>query len=283
MCEGFPAHESGSSAPSSLRNRTPKDEFCRLLSNLGIEVNCMRWHGEMRVTCPSCQSRPNGFPMPTTLLALDLSTAHGSIAVVRGDDVLFRSSFQSERSHNAQVFAPLREALGAAGDELTGFVIGNGPGSYTGVRIAIAAAQGIALSRDVWCVGWSSLSAPDVEAPGSYSIIGDARRQSFYLARVEEGRLLADLEIVSAEVARERCANDGEGWLTFDAKPPLGLTALSCAKPDAARLAKIVQGLSADELAGLIAQPLIPHYLAEAFITMPKRPVISSSPSFSTP
>ena len=128
------------------------------------------------------------------LLALDLSTAHGSIAVVRGDDVLFRSSFQSERSHNAQVFAPLREALAVAGSELTGIVIGNGPGSYTGVRIAIAAAQGIALSRNVWCVGWSSLTAPDVDAPASFSVIGDARRQSFYLARVENGRLLPDLD-----------------------------------------------------------------------------------------
>lgn len=208
--------------------------------------------------------------MPTTLLALDLSTAHGSIAVVRGDDVLFRSTFQSERSHNAQVFAPLREALAAAGDQLTGIVIGNGPGSYTGVRIAIAAAQGIALSRNVWCVGWSSLTAPDLDAPASYNIIGDARRQSFYLARVENSRLLPDLEIVSAEVARERTA-DCEIVYTFDAKCPLGLS-LRSAKPDAAKIAKIVQSLPADELAALISQPLIPHYLAEAFITLPKRP-----------
>jgi len=204
------------------------------------------------------------------LLALDLSTAHGSIAVVRGDDVLFRSTFQSERSHNAQVFAPLREALAAAGNELTGIVIGNGPGSYTGVRIAIAAAQGIALSRNVWCVGWSSLTAPDLDAPDSYNIIGDARRQSFYLARVENGRLLPDLEIVSAEIARKRTA-DCEIVYTFDAKPPLDLS-LHSAKPDAAKLAQIVQSLPPDELATLISQPLIPHYLAEAFITLPKRP-----------
>ena len=211
------------------------------------------------------------------LLALDLSTAHGSIAVVRGADVLFRSTFQSERSHNAQVFAPLREALAAAGSELTGIIIGNGPGSYTGVRIAIAAAQGIALSRDVWCVGWSSLTAPDVAAPASYPVIGDARRQSFYLARVEDGKLLPDLDIVSAEVARERIG-DCEIVYTFDAKPPLGLTTLNAAKPDAAKLAQIVQSLPDDELAALIAQPLIPHYLAEAFITMPKRPAHTPTP-----
>ena len=204
------------------------------------------------------------------LLALDLSTAHGSIAVVRGDDVLFTAAFQSERSHNAQVFAPLRDALDAAGSELTGIVIGNGPGSYTGVRIAIAAAQGIALSRKVWCVGWSSLTAPDIDAPIDYSIIGDARRQSFYLARVEKGLLLPDLEIVTPEVARERTAN-GQPWLTFDPKPPLDLPHVLSAQPCATRLAQAIQRLSPAELEALITQPLIPHYLAEAFITTPKK------------
>jgi tRNA threonylcarbamoyladenosine biosynthesis protein TsaB len=207
--------------------------------------------------------------MTGTLLALDLSTAHGSIAVVRGDDVLFQTSFQSERSHNAQVFAPLRDALTAAGNDLTGIVIGNGPGSYTGVRIAIAAAQGVALSRNIWCAGWSSLTAPDIDAPVDYHIIGDARRQSFYLARVRSGRLLPDLEIVSAEAARERTTTGL--WLTFDPKPPLNLPDLVLAKPSAVRLAQAVQQLSDTELAVLIAQPLIPHYLAEAFITMPKK------------
>lgn len=208
--------------------------------------------------------------MKQTLLALDLSTAHGSIAVVRGNDVLFESTFQSERSHNAQVFAPLREALKAAGSDLSGIVIGNGPGSYTGVRIAIAAAQGIALSRGVWCAGWSSLTAPNTDAPASYSIIGDARRQSFYLARVESGRLLPDLETVSGDIAHERTA-DGQPWLTFDAKPPLELSHLISARPSASQLARIMQSLTAEQLAEVIARPLTPHYLAEAFITLPKK------------
>ncbi len=208
--------------------------------------------------------------MKQTLLALDLSTAQGSIAVMRGDDVLFESVFQSERSHNAQVFAPLGEALTAAGNELAGIVIGTGPGSYTGVRIAIAAAQGIALSRKVWCIGWSSLTAPDIDAPADYPVIGDARRQSFYLAKVENGRLLPEVETVSPEVARERVS--GGEWLTFDAKVPLGLEQVRLAKPCAKRLAQNVCRLTADEIAGLATQPLIPHYLAEAFITQAKRP-----------
>ncbi len=208
--------------------------------------------------------------MPSTLLALDLSTAQGSIAVVRGDDVLFDDAFQSERSHNAQVFAPLREALNMAGSDLAGIVIGNGPGSYTGVRIAIAAAQGIALSRGVWCAGWSSLAAPAEAVPAAYGVVGDARRQSLYLARVQNGGLLPDLEIVSPETARERVA-DGGTWLTFDAKPPLDLPGVLSVRPSAVRLAQIVQALTPAELAEVIARPLIPHYLAEAFITMPKK------------
>jgi tRNA threonylcarbamoyl adenosine modification protein YeaZ len=209
--------------------------------------------------------------MPATLLALDLSTAHGSLAVVCGGEVRFEASFQSERSHNARVFAPLRDALEAAGPDLTGVVIGNGPGSYTGVRIAIAAAQGIALSRSVWCVGWSSLAAPDIQTGPNYRVIGDARRQSFYLAEVKNGCLMPEIETVSPETARERCA-DGSPWLTFDAKLPLDLPHLLPARPNAVHLAQIVATLPEAELREHIARPLIPHYLAEAFITKPKRP-----------
>ncbi len=208
--------------------------------------------------------------MPATLLALDLSTAQGSLAVVCGGEVRFEASFQSERSHNARVFAPLRDALAAAGPDLTGVVIGNGPGSYTGVRIAIAAAQGIALSRGVWCAGWSSLAAPDIQTGPSYRVIGDARRQSFYLAEVQNGRLMPEIETVSPEVARERCA-DGSPWLTFDPQVPLGLSQVLQARPKALHLAQIVAALPEAELRDLIARPLIPHYLAEAFITKPKR------------
>lgn len=209
--------------------------------------------------------------MPATLLSLDLSTAHGSLAVVCGDEVRFEATFQSERSHNARVFAPLREALAAAGDSLAGVIIGNGPGSYTGVRIAIAAAQGIALSRGVWCAGLSSLAAPDLETPSNYRVIGDARRQSFYLAEVQNGRLMPDIETVSPEVARERCS-DGSTWLTFDPQVPLGLSQLVQTRPNAIKLAQTVAALPEAELRELIARPLIPHYLAEAFITKPKRP-----------
>ncbi|MFM7607150.1 MAG: tRNA (adenosine(37)-N6)-threonylcarbamoyltransferase complex dimerization subunit type 1 TsaB [Prosthecobacter sp.] len=207
--------------------------------------------------------------MPSPLLSIDLSTSHGSIAVVCGKEVMYEASFQSERSHNASLFVPLQKALAAAGPELAGVIVGDGPGSYTGVRIAIAAAQGIAISRDVWCVGWSSLAAPDVDVGFNYRIIGDARRQSFYLAEVKNGRLMPGIETVSPEMARQRC-QDGTPWLTFDLHIPLGLAQVTQARPCAVRLAQIVAALPEAELRQLIARPLTPHYLAEAFITKPK-------------
>lgn len=207
--------------------------------------------------------------MSATLLALDLSTAQGNLAVVSGSELLYEASFESQRSHNACVFAPLGEALKAAGDELRGVVVGTGPGSYTGVRIAIAAAQGIGLSRGVWCAGWSSLAAPDIVPAPAYRVIGDARRQSFYLASIENGHLAPEIETVNADVAHQRC-NGQCAWLTFDAQVPLGLPYVITARPRAAGLAHIVAALPAKELSELISRPLIPHYLAEAFITRPK-------------
>lgn len=212
---------------------------------------------------------------PPVLLALDLSTAHGSIAVVNGaGDMLFEATFQSERSHNAQVFAPLRQALTAAGTALSHIVIGIGPGSYTGVRIAIAAAQGIALSRGIPCIGWSSLTAPHFPPPQDYHILGDARRQSYYLARVQNGRLQPGIETLSADAARARVqAAPQAPWLTFDAKIPLDLPCIQLARPDAAQLARNILALTEAERQHLSTTPLLPHYLAEAFITIAKKPI----------
>ncbi|HRK16825.1 MAG TPA: hypothetical protein PK490_21265, partial [Prosthecobacter sp.] len=96
------------------------------------------------------------------VLALDLSTPRGVIAVTCGAAVLFEAAFVSERSHNARLFAPLAEALAVIGERRARMVVGTGPGSYTGVRIAIAAAQGVAVSR-----GWTVAGLPTLAcAPG---------------------------------------------------------------------------------------------------------------------
>lgn len=201
-----------------------------------------------------------------TVLALDLSTTRGVIAVVRGESVLFQASFTAERSHNAQVFTPLQQALAAIGKNSARIAIGTGPGSYTGVRIAIAAAQGVALSRAWPIIGWPSIATAQ---PADYQVLGDARRGMFYSAAVTQHGL-GEIQLLDAAGA-QALVSDGGVWKSFDAKLPLGLAEVELVMPDAVCLAQIVGGLSEAEVQTHAARPLEPIYLQEAFITVAKK------------
>lgn len=201
-----------------------------------------------------------------TVLALDLSSPHGVISVAREGREVYQASFVAERSHNAQVFAPLGEALEAAGTGPALVVVGTGPGSYTGVRIAIAAAQGVALSRGWPVIGWPSITTgPEATA----QIIGDARRGQYYITCVTE-RECGPIEILDADTVRLRAGTGGE-WYSFDAKPPLDLPQVKLCKPDARALALHVAALSEERLTELAARTLEPVYLQEAFITTARK------------
>jgi len=202
-----------------------------------------------------------------TVLAIDLSSARGSIAVVCEEEVLFQAIFQSERSHNAQLFTPLQQALSVIGESRAIIAIGTGPGSYTGVRISIAAAQGVALSRGWPVLGWPSITTADLPA---YRVLGDARRGQFYTAEVSAGRLTRELEIMTA-VEALACLEQTGPWLSFDAKPPLSLSPAALHLPDALVLARLVLQLPEAELRELSARPFEPIYLQEAFITVAKK------------
>lgn len=201
-----------------------------------------------------------------TILALDLSSTRGVITVLRDDEVLFEAAFTAERSHNAQVFAPLGQALDAIGTESAIMVIGTGPGSYTGVRIAIAAAQGIALSRGWPVFGWPSITSG---LRADYQVIGDARRGMFYLTSVKQSTL-GPIEIVDAHTAQAAVEAGGD-WFSFDAKSPLALPQVQLFPPDAGKLAQIASTLPDEVIQTLAAQPLEPVYLQEAFITTAKK------------
>lgn len=209
--------------------------------------------------------------MPSAILAIDTSTPLGSVAVVRGGAVDFEMSFSSERSHNSRLFAPLREALAACEGSLRAVVVGTGPASYTGVRIGIAAAQGVAMSRNVPVIGLPSVLAVDLNHHASaYCVCGDARRGSFFLAEVRDDALIGGIRTCDAAGLRSRHAAPDALWFTFDAKAPLGLEGVHSVTPSAARLATIASNLSDDELARRAQHPLEPVYLSAPFVTMPK-------------
>lgn len=201
-----------------------------------------------------------------TVLAIDLSSTRGVIAVRREGTLIYEAYFTAERSHNAQLFAPLAQALEAMGTGPAVIVIGTGPGSYTGVRIAIAAAQGLSLSRGWPVIGWPSITT--APAADGY-VIGDARRGMYYVTSVKQ-RLLGPIEIVDAETAQARVQSGGD-WFSFDVRIPLGLPKVKLCPPEASVLADIAAELPDEEIHAQSARPLEPVYLQDAFITTAKK------------
>lgn len=122
----------------------------------------------------------------TVRLALDTSTPTGSVAVSRGSEIVARAVLTRQAAHASGLVPAVDEALSAAGVDrraVDGVVVGEGPGSFTGVRVAAATAKGLsrALGRPLWAV--SSLAAEALAAadgaPVRY-VLFDARAERVY-------------------------------------------------------------------------------------------------------
>jgi tRNA threonylcarbamoyladenosine biosynthesis protein TsaB len=121
------------------------------------------------------------------ILAFDTATDVATSALVSDGEVL------GERTSRAatvleDVDALLRQA-GAHTRELEGIAVGIGPGSFTGIRIGLATARGLALALGVPVAGVSTLDALSTGAPGAVPVI-DARRGEVFVL-LEEPRALA--------------------------------------------------------------------------------------------
>lgn len=98
----------------------------------------------------------------TTWLAIDTSTATMAGAIASGEQQLASVQTQAERNHSIHIMTNIEAMLNASGlhvNELDGIVTGIGPGSYTGVRIAVTAAKTLAWICNKPLVGVSSLAA----------------------------------------------------------------------------------------------------------------------------
>lgn len=101
-----------------------------------------------------------------SLLAIDTSSLACSVALQHGDDIIERHEEQ-EREHTRLLVPMVRAVLDEAGlatHDLAAIVLGNGPGSFIGMRIAASVAQGLAHGAGIRIVPVSSLAAVAVEA-----------------------------------------------------------------------------------------------------------------------
>jgi tRNA threonylcarbamoyladenosine biosynthesis protein TsaB len=137
------------------------------------------------------------------ILAFDTATSIATSALVRGGTVLGERTTTPVRVLE-DVDALLREA-GIDARELDALAVGVGPGSFTGVRMGLAAARGLALSLDIPLAGVSTLAALAAGAPDAVPLI-DAKRRELFLE--QNGEIVA-LPAAAFDAPGRTCVGDG--------------------------------------------------------------------------
>jgi tRNA threonylcarbamoyladenosine biosynthesis protein TsaB len=134
-----------------------------------------------------------------TILAIDTTTERGSIALVQQGTVVEEVSLQAPEGFGQVVFPAILDLLGRHDlriQDLDCFASATGPGSFTGVRIGLVAAKGLAESAGKLVAGVSNLKAMAFYGEAhTRAVFVDARRKDVYAAVYD-----SSLELVSPEV-----------------------------------------------------------------------------------
>jgi tRNA threonylcarbamoyl adenosine modification protein YeaZ len=212
------------------------------------------------------------------ILAIETSTPQAGLCLMDEGKPVWNKDFVTDRSHNSKIFEPLSAALIFCDRKLDLIAVGIGPGSYSGVRVGIAVANGLSLALDVPVLGISSLEAYDREYP-DYLVVGDARRKSFFVASIVNGELDGEPDLVDRETFGERMslAQDQSVFTTdqviLDEYPKI-----EHRYPTAENVAFRATNRVYDEsLAGQL-KPIEPHYLRPPYITKAKKKPVPGFP-----
>jgi tRNA threonylcarbamoyladenosine biosynthesis protein TsaB len=180
------------------------------------------------------------------ILALEFSSEHRGVAVTNGEELLGQALETTGReTHPFTLIRAALEQARCSREEIQRLVVGLGPGSYNGIRTALAVAQGWHLARGLELGGVASVDSL-AEAlrqrgvRGRIQVSVDAQRGEFYLAPFEldssRATALAELRIVQ-RAAIEALLADGEP--VYGPPAPQGPTGVQTAYPSAAALARL--------------------------------------------
>jgi tRNA threonylcarbamoyladenosine biosynthesis protein TsaB len=210
------------------------------------------------------------------ILAMDAAAAACSVALWRAGKILAHREAAMARGHAEALMPLVLEAMKAAGlgfGDLDKIAVGVGPGSFTGIRIALAAARGIGLAAGIPVVGIDSFNAVaatishDLLAGRSLLVVIDSKREEIFGQYFDSAldRLGSPLVLDAAALLARRpagallVAGDGANRL-----PPVADVALleGSGRPDARAIAQ----LASDGLVILAPRPL---YLRPPDVTFP--------------
>lgn len=161
------------------------------------------------------------------ILGIDSSAISAGCALVEGDKIIAESFLNTRHTHS-ETLLPMISAMlksaGAALSDVEGIAVSAGPGSFTGLRIGISTAKGLADAAHKPCAAVSTLEAIAynfVQIDGIICACMDARRKQVYnaLFKSENGvitRLCEDRAISAADLSKELEAVDGKVILAGD-------------------------------------------------------------------
>ncbi len=227
------------------------------------------------------------------LLALDTSSPACSVALKAGDSLIWRHAEQA-REHTRLIVPMIEEVLAEAGlavAELDGIVLGNGPGSFIGMRIATSVAQGLAHGAGLRIVSLSSMLAVaaevmENEGAKAVAVCQDAHMEEVYLGLYAAGagglpelvgaERLHDQSVISElELEPARFTAAGFGWQRYprllEANRPL-LASVSAVSHPSARYLLANACLLAASGAGVDPQDVVPAYLRQTVAQPSRRP-----------
>lgn len=215
------------------------------------------------------------------VLALDTTTRSGSIAVLRGRDVVAEFVGDGAITHGARLPGDLIRALddaGAALDDVEMLAVAAGPGSFTGLRVGIAAMQGLAMARDLRIVPVSVLDAlAAAGATGTARVAAwmDGQRGEVFAALYDpSGR---QVEIAATALTPERTL---EAWADALTRGPIVFIGDGATKYEAAlraRLGNAVTVVAPPPLAPVIgriaaadpSRAQLPHAVVPIYVRRP--------------
>jgi tRNA threonylcarbamoyladenosine biosynthesis protein TsaB len=198
------------------------------------------------------------------VLALELSTARGSLAWLANDDVEFARAWPNDRKNSGALFENLDTVTEKFGAPET-IIVGLGPGSYAGTRIAVSAAIGLQLFSRARLIGFPSVCAMECDAH-EYCVIGDARRKSFFFARSREQELVEGPTLYSESEMKMKLDTFEPAMPIFSSELLPQFERVVLRYPSALVLARVAQ----QPQRSFHFPPLEPIYLREPHITIPK-------------
>jgi tRNA threonylcarbamoyladenosine biosynthesis protein TsaB len=145
------------------------------------------------------------------ILALDTCLGASSVAILDGETVRAVRSEPMTRGHQERIAVLAREMAAEAGVKfagLTRIAVTVGPGSFTGLRVGLSFAKGLATALSIPCVGVNTLEAlaASVEATGFVAGVLDAKMGQVYLQVFDDGKALMAPDALEVGVAAARLA-----------------------------------------------------------------------------